>query len=138
MTTESYAIPTGSLVSTFSCPEEKTMKLSRPLILVAALGSAMSALACDAPAAIDIPNGAEATLDEMLAAQSGVRDFIAAMEEYLACMDGEIEAMGEDASEEEHAAMVEQYNSGVDQMEEVAALFNEARQQYQDAQATEN
>ena len=114
------------------------MKLSRPLILVAALGSAMSALACDMPAEIDIPNGAEATLDEMLAAQSGVRDFIAAMEEYLACMDGEIEAMGEDASEEEHAAMVEQYNSGVDQMEEVAALFNEARQQYQDAQATEN
>ena len=114
------------------------MKLSRPLILVAALGSAMSALACDMPAAIEIPDGAEATLDEMLAAQSGVRDFIAAMEEYLACMDGEIEAMGEDASEEEQATMVEQYNSGVDQMEEVAAQFNEARQQYQDAQATEN
>ena len=114
------------------------MKLSRPLILVAALGSAMSALACDMPAAIDIPDGAEATLDEMLAAQSDVRDFIAAMEEYLACMDGEIEAMGEDADEEEHAAMVEQYNSGVDQMEEAAAQFNEARQQYQDAQATEN
>ena len=114
------------------------MKISRPLILVAALGRARSALACEMPAAIVIPNGAEATLDEMLAAQSGVRDFIAAMEEYLACMDGEIEAMGEDASEEEHAAMVEQYNRGVDQMEEVAALINEARQQYQDAQATEN
>ncbi len=114
------------------------MKLSRPFIFLAALGSAMSALACDMPAEVVIPNGEEATLDEMLAAQSGVRDFIAAMEEYLTCMDGEIEAMGEEANEEEHAAMVEQYNSGVDQMEDVAARFNEARQQYQDAQATEN
>ena len=114
------------------------MKLSRPLILVAALGSAMSALACDMPAEIDIPNGAEATLDEMLAAQSGVRDFIAAMEEYLACMDGEMEALGEEATEEDRALMVEQYNSGVDLMEEIAAEFNEARQLFQDAAAEED
>lgn len=82
-----------------------------------------------------MPNGAEATMDEMLAAQTGVREFIAAMEEYLACMDGEIEALGEEATDEERAAMVEQYNTGVDQMEEVAAAFNEARQQFQDAQS---
>ena len=111
------------------------MKLSLPLIFLAALGSAASALACDAPAGVDMPNGAEATMDEMLAAQTGVREFIAAMEEYLACMDGEIEALGEEATDEERAAMVEQYNTGVDQMEEVAAAFNEARQQFQDAQS---
>ena len=57
------------------------MKLACPLIFLAALGSAVSALACDAPADINIPPGDEATLDEMLAAQTGVRDFIAAMEE---------------------------------------------------------
>ena len=110
------------------------MKLSLPLIFLAALGSAMSALACDAPAEIEIPPGDQATMDEMLAAQAGVREFIAGMEEYLACMDTEIEALGEEATDEERAAMVEQYNSGVDRMEEVAAEFNEARQQFQDAQ----
>ena len=77
------------------------MKLACPLIFLAALGSAMSALACDAPAEINIPPGDEATLDEMLAAQTGVREFIAAMEEYLACMDGEIEALAEDTPEED-------------------------------------
>ena len=114
------------------------MKLACPLIFLAALGSAMSSLACDAPAEINIPPGDEATLDEMLAAQTDVRDFIAAMEEYLTCMDGEIEALAEDTPEEERTLMVDQYNSGVDQMEEVAAAFNESRQQYQDAQSAED
>ena len=114
------------------------MKLSLPLIFLAALGSAMSALACDVPAEIDIPRGDEATLDEMLAAQTSVREFIAAMEEYLTCMDVEIEALGEEAAEEEHTLMVEQYNSGVDQMEEAAADFNEQRQLFQETAAAEN
>ena len=114
------------------------MKISLPLIFLTALGSAVSALACDAPAEIEIPPGDEATLDEMLAAQTGVREFIATMEEYLACMDGEIEALAEDTPEEDRVAMVEQYNTGVDRMEEVAAEFNEARQLFQEAQAAED
>lgn len=114
------------------------MKIIRPLTLLAALGGAMPALACDLPPAVEIPPGDEATLDEMLAAQNGVREYIAAMEEYLACMDGEMEALGEETTEEDRALMVEQYNSGVDLMEEVAAEFNEARQLFQDAAAEDD
>ena len=114
------------------------MKLSLSLIVPIALGSAMSALACDAPAEIDIPPGDEATMEEMLAAQTSVREFMAAMDEYLDCMDAEIDALGEEASEEDRDLMVEQRNSGVDQMEKVAAEFNEARQQFQEASAAEN
>ena len=109
------------------------MKIIRPLTLLAALGSSMAALACDLPAEVDIPPGDTATLDEMLAAQTGVREFIAAMEEYLACMDGEMDALGEDTTEEDRGLMVEQYNNGVDLMEQVAADFNEQRQLFQDA-----
>lgn len=111
------------------------MKFSRPLIFLAALGSAMSALACDLPPAVDIPRGDEATLDEMLTAQTEVRAFIAAMEEYLACMDNAIEALEEDATEADRGAMIETYNDGVTQMEEVAAEFNEQRQRYQETAA---
>ena len=114
------------------------MKIARPLIFLATLGSAMSALACDYPAEVNIPPGDEATMDEMLAAQAGVREFMAAMDEYLTCMDAEIEALEEDASEEDRTMMVDQYNTGVTQMEEVAAEFNEARQQFQEAAAAEN
>ena len=114
------------------------MKISRPLIFLAALGSAMSALACDVPAEINIPPGDEATLDEMLAAQTSVRDFMAAMDEYLTCLDAEIEALGEEASGEDRTTMDDQYNNSVTQMEEVAADFNEQRQLFQDTAAAEN
>ena len=114
------------------------MKISRPLIFLAALGSAMSALACDVPAEINIPPGDEATLDEMLAAQTSVRDFMAAMDEYLTCLDAEIEALGKEASEEDRTTMDDQYNNSVTQMEEVAADFNEQRQLFQDTAAAEN
>ena len=106
------------------------MKLSRHLIFLAALGSAMSALACDAPAGVNIPRGDEATRDEMVAAQTSVREFMTAMEEYLACMDAEIDALAEEVSEEDRNLMVEQRDSGVGQMEEVAAEFNEQRQAF--------
>ena len=111
------------------------MKLSRPLISLIALGCATSALACDPPAEVEIPRGDEATLAEMQAAQSGVQEFIAAMDEYLACIDGAIDALGEDATQEDHDGLVEQYNEGVTQMEDVAADFNEQRQLYLDTAA---
>ena len=111
------------------------MKIARPLIFLATLGSAMSALACDYPAEVNIPPGDEATIDEMVAAQTSVQDFVAAMDEYLACMDAEIEALGDEAADEDRATMVEQYNSGVDQMEEVAAEWNEQRQAFSERPA---
>ena len=114
------------------------MKLALPLIFLAALGSAMSALACDYPAEVNIPPGDEATLDEMVAAQTSVREFMAAMDEYLTCLDAEIEALGDEASEEDRTTMVDQYNNGVAEMEEVAAEFNEQRQLFQDEAAAEN
>ena len=111
------------------------MKRSRSLISLIALGCATSALACDPPAAVVIPPGDEATLEQMQAAQAGVQEFIAAMDEYLTCIDGEIEALGEDATQEDHDGLVERYNEGVTQMEEVAADFNEQRQLYLDTAA---
>ncbi len=114
------------------------MNTLRLLIAFFALGNAVSAFACDAPADITIPPGDEATMDDMLAAQSGVRDFMATMEEYLDCMDREIEALAEETPEEERTQMVEQYNSAVAQMEEVATDFNEQRRLFQETAAAEN
>lgn len=115
------------------------MNIIRPLTLLAALGSAISALACDVPdASINIPRGDEATRDEMVAAQSRVRDLQAATDEYLACLDGELEALGEDATEEQRNLLVEQHNNGVDRLEEVAAEFNEQLGEFNAKAAAEN
>lgn len=96
-------------------------------------------LVCGArPGKVDIPSGDEATLSEMLAAQSSVSEYIVTMEQYLTCINGGIETMGVEATELDRELLVNEYNSAVTQMEKVAAEFNEARQQFQEASAAEN
>ena len=84
---------------------------------------------------VSMPAGDEATLEQMLEAQTGVRDFMAAMDVYLICVDEELEAAGDEATDEYREEMVELYNTGVAQMEEVAADFNEQRQLFQETAA---
>ena len=47
------------------------------------------ALACDYPERPHIPDGEAASKDELLAAKSGVQNFIAAVDEYLTCIEDE-------------------------------------------------
>ena len=47
------------------------------------------ALACDYPARAKIVNGTSATKEEMIASQKSVKAYLAAMDEYLACIDEE-------------------------------------------------
>ncbi|MFO7285772.1 MAG: hypothetical protein LOD94_17420 [Gammaproteobacteria bacterium] len=83
------------------------------------------AFACEMPAMVDVPDGATATTEEMIEARNRVTAYLASMEEYLACVDREIAAEGEDAPEEFQALMIQRYNSAVSEMETVAAAFNE-------------
>src|SRR5210317_1551871 len=64
-------------------------KLTKTAIFVAMIFAAQGALACDYPQRIDVPNGATATKDEMIAGQKGVKTYMASMEEYLACIEAD-------------------------------------------------
>ena len=96
-------------------------------------GSSM-ALACDYPERPHIPDGADASKDELLAAKNGVQEFLAAVDEYLRCIEVEeqtaVEAMDDpdpdtlqardaelskkfDAANEEKALVGEQFNQQV-------------------------
>jgi hypothetical protein len=88
---------------------------------------------CSTPAMVEIPDGATATLEEMLAAQTAVRNYLAEMEEYLACVNEEIEAQDEETPVEVRTMMIERHNLAVTDMETVAARFNEERIAYQEA-----
>lgn len=88
---------------------------------------------CDSPTMVSVPDGATATLDEMLAAQTAVRNYMSEMEEFLACINEQIEAQDEETPEEVRAMMVERHNSAVTEMENVAAAFNAQRIAYQEA-----
>ena len=60
-----------------------------------------------------------------------------AMEEYLACLNGELEAAGEDAPAEFKSLMVTRHNTAVTEMESVASAFKTQVQAYKAANPTQ-
>ena len=97
------------------------MKRITVLCVALAGGYAMSSSACDIPTMIDIPDGATATKETLLTAQTDVKSYLAAMEEYLACLNDEIDTAGDGAAEEFKALMVTRYNNGVTELPSIEA-----------------
>ena len=111
-----------------------TIRISVAALLVLA-GPAV--LACDYPQRAQVPNGATASKEDMLAGQTAVKEYVSAMEEYLACIEKEEQetlATMADLSDEElasrDAALTKKYNAAVEEMELVAAQFNEEVRAY--------
>jgi len=98
------------------------------------LVASSQALACDYPARPHIPDGADASKDELLAAKASVTEFLNGVDEYLRCVETEeqaaIDAMDDpdpdtlqkrdeslnkkfDAANEEKALVGEQFNQQV-------------------------
>ncbi len=100
------------------------------LVMLAMLLSPM-AMACDYPQRASVPDGHSATKEEMIEGQRGVKAYIAAMEEYLACIESaeqDTVAGNDDLDEEARQQRIEmfnkKYNAAVDEMNLVAAEFN--------------
>ena len=66
----------------------------------------------------------------MLEAQTAVRNYVTAMEAYLACVDEEMTVAGDDAPETFKNIMFSRHNVAVAEMEFVANHFNEQIQLY--------
>jgi hypothetical protein len=107
--------------------------LTSCLAAAIASGYGFAAAACENPAAVSIPDGKASTMDQMLAAQAQVKAYQAAMTEFLACIDSELEAQGEQAPEEFKSLMVSRHNAAVAEMEGVAAAFNDQIKAYRAA-----
>jgi hypothetical protein len=115
-------------------------RISLPLAASLAMLASATAFAqsdCDRPANVTIPDGASASLDQMLEAQSGVRDYMSTMEEYLECMNEMIDSANEETPPETVNAWINEYNEGVGEMETVATRFNEERVAWQQANPSE-
>jgi hypothetical protein len=82
--------------------------------------------ACEMPKMPQIPaDGKASTSEQMVAAQGQVKAYMAAMTDYLACVDDEASAKGQDAPAEYKTLMVTRHNTAVSEMESVAAAFND-------------
>ena len=112
----------------------KTIKL---ICSASILFIAQSALACDYPSRVLIPNGSTATKDDMLNGQRNVKSYVSEMEVYLECIVEEekvaVAAMDdlEPEAEQQREDMInKKYNAAVDEMERLAAQFNAEVQAY--------
>lgn len=118
------------------------------LIKISALGLFLGstfALAddCASPEAPTIPDGASATMEQMIAGQTAVKAFQASNIEYMACLEPGIKAAGEqlaNASGDAKAVAKEAYdgkeaayNAAVSAEESVAGDFNTAIRAYKAA-----
>jgi len=97
----------------------------RAVLLALVCASGPQAFACENPPMVAIPQGASSTREELLQAQEAVKAYLAAMQSYLICVQEEQTAAGENSPTEYRALMVKRQQTAIDEMETVAALFNE-------------
>ena len=109
------------------------MKFLLPLSLLTALIAAPAFAACPAPAnSVVVPDGANATKDEMIAAQHAVKDYNAAVKDYIDCLgkalDAKLAAGGEKMTDTDRKKINSEYgalqNTVVDEVQKVADKFN--------------
>lgn len=108
-------------------------------VSVAILFIAQGAFACDYPARVDMPDGATATKEAMIAGQKGVKAYMTSMEEYLSCIEGdEVSAVlslgdiDEDTKRQRADLFNKKYNAAVQEMNLVAEEFNVQVRAYKD------
>ena len=99
--------------------------------------SQFASAACDYPKRVDVPVGMTATKEEMLDGQRNVKAYVAAMEEYLKCIENdekiarsEMDNIDPEDEQQRDDMLNKKYNAAVDEMERVAAAFNAAVQEY--------
>lgn len=78
---------------------------------------------CAAPQTPSVPDGAQAAMDEMVAGQKRVREFVAAGDVYLRCLAKVID--NQERTPEDRNAAIAEHNRMVAAMEQIAATFND-------------
>lgn len=101
------------------------------LSLAAAAPAAFAA--CAYPPEVAIPDGKSASKAEMQAASAAVKDYMAKVEDYLACLDKEEADLGDAVTEEQKQLHTSRHNAAVDALNAVAARYNEQVQAYKKA-----
>ena len=110
------------------------MKALFAMALTTALTAAPVRADCPYPAAPDkLPNGSSATLEEMVAGQKAVRAYDKAINDYVSCIDHELEAAiakgGDQLKPQQKADMqhveAQKHNAAIDQLQNIADRFNE-------------
>ena len=103
-------------------------------LLIGSLGYAQLTLAaCDYPKMnFVIPNGATATMENMVAGQSNFKSYNANMDIYLTCLDSELSKVSKNLDNYQgiQSNSDSKYNAAVDELSEAANQWNETVRAY--------
>ncbi|MEN7343309.1 MAG: hypothetical protein AAAFM81_10220 [Pseudomonadota bacterium] len=107
------------------------MNVISRLVFIAAMASLSSVAygACDYPSRITIPNGTDASKEEMLEGSKAIKAYMNDMNAYLDCLESENQNAGEEGeaaeiTEQRNALFTKRYNAAVEEMESQANEFN--------------
>ncbi|MFQ5659523.1 MAG: hypothetical protein ACE5GZ_03795 [Gammaproteobacteria bacterium] len=81
---------------------------------------------CQYPKQPAVPNGREATEEELLTAQKGMKAYLAQGDGFITCIDKIESSWSEEEAKEKRPIVIMFHNRVVDDMNEVAQLFNSA------------
>jgi len=119
------------------------VKITTLTALALLLTGTVAVAECTQPEVPELPNGAEAALEDMLAGQKAMKAFQTANADYRTCLEQAYEAAAKaatkgskDAKEEAkaaYAAGLDAYNEAVATEEEVAGQFNTEIREYKAA-----
>jgi hypothetical protein len=104
------------------------MKILFPAILL--LVSSLSLAECNRPAAPVLPDGDTSDMQAMIDGQKAVKAYVTGTDAYLDCLTTEDTEVGAEANPDAALARVNEHNAAVDEMEKVAAEFNEEIREY--------
>ncbi|RZV39255.1 MAG: hypothetical protein EX272_00995 [Chromatiales bacterium] len=114
-------------------------RLIKTTAAVALLFAAQSALACDYPQRVSVPDGATASKEDMIAGQRGVKSYMASMEEYLSCIEADeaqrvlgLGDVDDKTKRQQEETFNKKYNAAVEEMNLVAEEFNMQVRAYKD------
>ena len=103
-------------------------------LLIGSFGYAQLTLAnCNYPKMnFVIPNGATATMENMVAGQSNFKSYNADMEAYLTCLDSELSKVSKNLDNYQGIQSLSdsKYNAAVDELSEAANQWNETVRAY--------
>lgn len=117
----------------------------KTLLATGILVAASPAIACDYPDRPQIPEGADATRDEMIAASGAVKEYLAKVDEFLNCIEDEekaaIAALEEPAEEEiqRRSEMLDKrFDAANEEKALVGEMFNQQVRAYNSKRKEEN
>jgi hypothetical protein len=100
--------------------------LTTALLLISSLAIAE----CERPTAPELPDGATADMPTMVEGQKAVKVYVAGTEAYLDCLVAQAAEAGGEADPDAELARIDKHNAAVDEMDAVAAKFNEEIREY--------